>query len=157
MKQNYITLQHKTSFFHSYLPTSALKFFSLGFAGLLCVLANQPVFAVDDAYLRALANEANTGAQPTKVAANSDYLDALSAEAEASAHVATDTADAHAKDRLEMEALLKKEKPTSFKYYKKLDADEKAKLAEAFRTDPADKEIKLGHLRKKILDLYFKR
>lgn len=156
MKQNYITLLHKTSFLHSFLPTSALKIFSLSLVGLLGALSFQPVFAQDDEYLRALSSEASASAPPTKVSAGSDYLDALSAEAEASAHVATDNAEAHAKDRREMEALLEKEKPTSFKYYKKLKAQDKTKLAEEYRTDSADKETKLGHLRKKILDLYFK-
>jgi len=87
-----------------------------------------------------------------------DYLDALSTEAEASAHVPTDTGNAGpSKEQLALEKLLQKEKPTTFKYYKKLNRWDKAAVVELYRTDNADTPAKFDHLRKKILDLYFKR
>lgn len=153
MKKNYITLQQK----NSPSPSAAAKFFVTSLAGLLCALTIQPVFSADDEYLRALTSEARGSAAPKKIAASDNYLDALSAEADASAKVDSGNTNTADEDRLEMEALLKKEKPTSYKYYKKLKPYDKAKLAEAYRADTADTETKLGHLRKKILDLYFKR
>ncbi|MCF6258957.1 MAG: hypothetical protein L3J98_02155 [Gammaproteobacteria bacterium] len=87
-----------------------------------------------------------------------DYLDALSTEAEASAHVPANAGTAGpSKEQLALEKLLEKEKPTTFKYYNKLNRWDKATVVELYRTDNADTPAKFDHLRKKILDLYFKR
>lgn len=96
-------------------------------------------------------------ASPT-LAASDNYLDALSTEAEASAHVPTNTGNIRpSKEQLALEKLLQKEKPTTFKYYKKLNRWDKTTVVEFYRTDNADTFAKFDHLRKKILDLYFKR
>ncbi len=87
-----------------------------------------------------------------------DYLDALSTEAEASAHVPTNTGNTGpSEEQVALEKLLQKEKPTTFRYYKKLNRWDKATVVELYRTDNADTPAKFDHLRKKILDLYFKR
>ncbi len=92
------------------------------------------------------------------LATGDDYLDALSTEAEASAHVPSNTGNAGpSKEQVALEKLLEKEKPTTFKYYKKLNRWDKATVVELYRTDNADTPAKFDHLRKKVLDLYFKR
>jgi len=78
--------------------------------------------------------------------------------ATASAHVPANTGNAGpSKEQVALEKLLEKEKPTTFKYYKKLNRWDKATVVELYRTDNADTPAKFDHLRKKVLDLYFKR
>ena len=127
--------------------------------GLLFSLTTATSFAADDAYLNALKAEANGRSAPQKVAVNEQYLDALSAEAEAGAKIGNGNGNMGASNevRHEMETLLKEEKPTSFKYYKKLSSKDKAKVAASYSKDTGDKKAKLDHLRHQILDLYFKR
>ncbi len=96
-------------------------------------------------------------ASPT-LATSDNYLDALSTEAEASAHVPTNTGNIEPSEKqLALEKFLQKEKPTTFKYYKKLNRWNKATVVELYRTDNANTPAKFDQLRKKILDLYFKR
>ncbi len=125
---------------------------------LFFVFATSPTLATGDDYLSVLENKAGNAAPSKKVSTADNYLDALSTEAEASAHVPTNTGNAGpSKEQLALEKLLKKEKPTTFKYYKKLNHWDKATVVELYRTDNADTPTKFDHLRKKILDLYFKR
>ena len=155
MEKNYVTLLNKKSPKH--MP-NRFSFTPL-LAGLMFALVVPSAFSADDDYLRALQMEAQEYSAPLQVALNASDLDALSAEAEASAKVKNGSNDNKVDAvRVEMETLLKHEKPTSYKYYKKLKSHDKKQIAEAYRADTAeDTETKLDNLRKKILDLYFKR
>jgi hypothetical protein len=119
--------------------------------------ASSSTLATDDDYLKALESEASNIAIKESPTGNK-YLDALSAEAESSAHVADNIKKASpAKEQLVLEKFLQDEKPTTYKYYKKLNARDKTKIVEYYHSDHADKATRVGHLRKKILDLYFQR
>ncbi len=125
---------------------------------LFFIFATGPALATGDNYLSELENEAGNDVSPPKPSTSDSYLDALSTEAEASAHVPINTGNTGpSKEQLALEKLLQKEKPTTFKYYKKLNRRDKAAVVELYRTDNADTSAKFDHLRKKILDLYFKR
>ncbi len=138
-------------------PITLLSFIWI-IVSLFFVFATSLTLATTDDYLSVLENEAGNTAPPKKVSADDNYLDALSTEAEASAHVPTNTGNTGpSKEQLALEKLLQKEKPTTFKYYKKLNRWDKATVVELYRTDNADTPTKFDHLRKKILDLYFKR
>jgi len=127
-------------------------------ASLFFILTTTPALAADDDYLRSLESEASSSAPSKKASAGDNYLDALSAEAESSAHVTTDTSNVKsAEEQAALENFLQKEKPTTFKYYKKLGQQDKKKIVGYYRSDNSDKSTKLSHLRKIILDLYFKR
>ncbi len=127
-------------------------------ASLFFMFAASPSLATDDDYLSALENEVGNSVPSKKVSATDNYLDALSTEAEASAHVPANTDNTKpSKEQIALEKLLQKEKPTTFKYYKKLNRWDKATVVDLYRTDNVDTSTKFDHLRKKILDLYFKR
>ncbi len=127
-------------------------------ASLCFMFAASPTLATDDDYLRALENEAGNSVPSKKVSAVDNYLDALSTEAEASAHVPANTDNTKpSQEQLALEKRLQKEKPTTFKYYKKLNRWDKATVVALYRADNVDTSTKFDHLRKKILDLYFKR
>ena len=94
------------------------------------------------------------------LAASDAYLDELSSEAEDSAHVSSSPQ----KDRsleneglVKLEAFLLKEKPTTFKYYEKLAATDKVKVLLVYESSGSGKKETLATIRKKVLDLYFKR
>jgi len=127
------------------------------FVSLFFMLTVSPVLAVDDDYLRALEGEAS-GSTADTTKGSDDYLSTLSAEAEASAHVADSTNKIIPdEEQLALEEFLQNKKPTTYKYYKKLNAEDKIKIVDYYHNDHTDKATRVGHLRKKILDLYFKR
>ena len=93
-------------------------------------------------------------------AASDAYLDALSSEAENSAHVSSSTKKGGPSENerlVKLEEFLLKEKPTTFKYYEKLSSTDKVKVLVIYESRGADKKETLAVLRKKVLDLYFKR
>jgi hypothetical protein len=93
-------------------------------------------------------------------AASDAYLDALSSEAEDSAHVSSSQQKAGPSENerlVKLEAFLLKEKPTTFKYYEKLSSTDKVTVLVLYESSHADKKETLAELRKKVLDLYFKR
>jgi len=126
-------------------------------ASLFFILTASSVLAADDDYLKELESEASDSTS-TATKGSDDYLSTLSAEAEASAHVADKVKkSADVEEQLVLEKFLQDKKPTTFKYYKKLNDADKTKIVEYYNSDHADKATRVGHLRKKILDLYFKR
>jgi len=135
-----------------------ILFFFAWVISLSFIFAASPTLATDDDYLSALESEAGNNVAPKKKSTGDNYLDELSTEAEASAHVSTNKDRAGpTKEQLALEKLLENEKPSTFKYYKKLNRRDKATIVELYRIDNADTSTKFDHLRKKILDLYFKR
>ena len=86
-----------------------------------------------------------------------DYLDELAVEAEATAAVSktNQLSPEERKQFKEMEALLKTEKPSTFKYYVKLRTSNKERAFETFANDTSRQEDRLHHLQKKVMDLYF--
>lgn len=86
-----------------------------------------------------------------------DYLDELAVEAEATAAVSktNQLSPEERKQFQEMEALLKTEKPSTFKYYVKLRTSNKERAFETFANDTSRQEDRLHHLQKKVMDLYF--
>lgn len=106
-------------------------------AMFLFLFSSSPVFAVSDA-----------------------YLDELSSEAEDSAHVSPSKQKSVGSENsrlIKLEEFLLKEKPTTFKYYEKLAPTDKVKVLVVYESSSANKKETLAILRKKILDLYFKR
>jgi len=93
-------------------------------------------------------------------AASDAYLDALSSEAENSAHVSPSKQKAGPSENerlVKLEAFLLKEKPTTFKYYEKLSSTDKVRVLVLYESSHDDKKETLAEIRKKVLDLYFKR
>ena len=86
-----------------------------------------------------------------------DYLDELAVEAEATAAVSKQKqlSAEERKQLKEMEALLKTEKPSTFKFYAKLRSSNKERAFETFANDTSSQEDRLHHLQKKVMDLYF--
>lgn len=86
-----------------------------------------------------------------------DYLDELASEAKSTASVTPKIKlSATEKEQLEaMEALLRTEKPSTYKYYAKLDKKKKERAFKAYASDQSDSEERLRHLQTKVMDLYF--
>lgn len=86
-----------------------------------------------------------------------DYLDELAVEAEATASIARQNklSVTDKKEMREMESLLKEEKPSTYKYYVKLNKKNKVRAFEQFTSDQSDPKNRLSHLQKKVMDLYF--
>ena len=86
-----------------------------------------------------------------------NYLDELATEAEATAAVSkkNQLSPEEREQFKEMEALLKTEKPSTFKFYAKLRSSNKERAFETFANDTANQEDRLHHLQKKVMDLYF--
>jgi len=86
-----------------------------------------------------------------------DYLQELASEAEATASVSkrSQLTDSEKKILREMEALLKNEKPSTYKYYVKLNKENKERAFDMFSKDQSDSDTRLSHLQKKVMDLYF--
>lgn len=97
---------------------------------------------------------------PRVFAASDAYLDELSSEAEDSAHVSSGKQKGGPSENerlVKLEEFLLKEKPTTFKYYEKLTLADKVKVLNIYESSQADKKETLATLRKRVLDLYFKR
>ena len=119
-----------------------------------------PSFAADDDYLRSLNDESNGISNTTTPSGkSSNYLDALSEEAEASSKVSTGTQhdDAYLKAKEKMEELLQNKKPSTYKFYKKLTPKKKARVFEHYNADKSDTDTRLTHLKKQVMDAYFKK
>jgi paraquat-inducible protein B len=86
-----------------------------------------------------------------------DYLDELASEAKSTASVSkkNQLSSSEKKQFEEMEALLKTEKPSTYKYYVKLDKKKKERAFKAYAKDSSDSEERLHHLQKTVMDLYF--
>ena len=86
-----------------------------------------------------------------------DYLDALSSEAESTASIKKNSQlDSTEKEQIQkMESLLQAEKPSTYKYYVKLDRRKKVRAFKSFEEDQSVSEERLHHLQKKVMDLYF--
>ena len=86
-----------------------------------------------------------------------DYLDELASEAKSTASVSkkNQLSSSEKKQFEEMEALLKTEKPSTYKYYVKLDKKKKERAFKAYAKDSSDSEERLHHLQKAVMDLYF--
>ena len=86
-----------------------------------------------------------------------NYLDELAVEAEATASVAKKS-QLSPDDRNElkmMEALLEDKKPSTYKFYVKLNKKNKVHAYEEWSTDTSADKDRIHHLQKKVLDLYF--
>ena len=87
-----------------------------------------------------------------------DYLDALSEEAESSSKVsASQHDDAYFKAKEKMEEFLKTKKPSTYKFYKKLTPKKQARVFEHYNADKSDTDTRLTHLKKQVMDAYFKK
>ena len=84
-----------------------------------------------------------------------DYLDELASEAKSTASVnkKSQLSPTEKKRFEEMEALLKAEKPSTYKYYVKLDKKKKERAFKAYAKDQSDSEERLHHLQRVILSL----
>ena len=86
-----------------------------------------------------------------------NYLDELAVEAEATASVAKKS-QLGPDDRNElktMEELLADKKPSTYKFYVKLNKNNKVHAYEEWSTDTSAEKDRIHHLQKKVLDLYF--
>ena len=86
-----------------------------------------------------------------------DYLDELASEAQSTATVNQKSQLSSTEKELleEMEALLRTEKPSTYKYYAKLDKKKKVRAFKAYTSDQSDFAERLRHLQTKVMDLYF--
>ena len=86
-----------------------------------------------------------------------NYLDELASEAQSTAVVnqKSQLSSTEKKQLKEMEDLLQTEKPSTYKYYAKLDKKKKERAFKAYANDQSDLEERLHHLQKKVMDLYF--
>jgi hypothetical protein len=86
-----------------------------------------------------------------------DYLNELATEAEATAAVSKNSQlnSGEKKQLKEMEALLESEKPSTYKFYVKLNKNKKQRVYEAYANDQSESKRRLHHLQKKVMDLYF--
>ena len=86
-----------------------------------------------------------------------NYLDELAVEAESTANIVSsnqlEPADKKKFDK--MEALLKTEWPTTYKFYSKLYPKNKEKVFQFYADDQSDRSDRLSHLRQKVMDIYF--
>lgn len=113
-------------------PILHFKTVVLATAGMLLVICNQSLLA-------------------------DDYLKELAAEAEATAAVNKNSqlSSIEKKQLKAMEALLEKEKPSTYKFYMKLNKKKKQRVYDAYANDQSDSKKRLHHLQKKVMDLYF--
>lgn len=130
----------------------------LAIFGCLLTISN-PNFAADDEYLRLLEAETNTSRDSASSGSGDDYLDALSAEADASAKVSSGKQrDADYDINLKkMELLLKSKKPSTYKFYRKLNKNKQALIFEKYTADKSDPDNRLSRLKKHVMDVYFKK
>jgi len=94
----------------------------------------------------------------SQLVAADNYLDELAVEAEATASVAK-SSQLSPDDRNElkmMEALLADKKPSTYKFYVKLNKKNKEYAYEEWSADTSAENDRIHHLQKKVLDLYFK-
>ena len=86
-----------------------------------------------------------------------DYLDELASEAQSTAVVTQKSQlnSAEKKQLKEMEDILKTKKPSTYKYYSKLDKKKKERAFKTYANDQSGKTERLHHLQKKVMDLYF--
>ncbi len=86
-----------------------------------------------------------------------DYLDELASEAQSTAVVnqKSQLSSTEKKQLRKMEDLLRTEKPSTYKYYAKLDKKKKQRAFKAYADDQSGSEERLHHLQKKVMDLYF--
>lgn len=86
-----------------------------------------------------------------------DYLNELASEAEATANVSRQNRlDPSDKKQMKaMELLLKDKKPSTYKYYVKLNKKNKVRAFEQYTNDQSNSKERLSHLQKKVMDLYF--
>lgn len=86
-----------------------------------------------------------------------NYLDELASEAKSTASVnkKSQLSSTEKEQFEEMEALLKTEKPSTYKYYVKLDKKKKERVFKAYSSDQSDSDERLRHLQTKVMDLYF--
>lgn len=86
-----------------------------------------------------------------------DYLDELASEAEATASVSKriQLTPSEKKELKQMEAILKEKKPSTYKYYVKLNTKNKEYAYEKWASDTSKTDDRLHHLQKKVMDLYF--
>ena len=140
---------NRSTFLHNAALLTAL--------GCLLVISSSS-FAADDDYLRSLEAESNNAATSPSEPSN-NYLDALSAEAESSSNVSTSTQhdETYNKQLEEMELFLKNNKPSTYKFYKKLSKKNKARVFEHYAEDKSEPETRLSHLKKQVMDAYFKK
>ncbi len=114
----------------------------------------------DDDYLRQLENELSdtpVETAPKDSGAKSSYIDELAAEAEATAHVTSGDRNDPAFDagHEAMEKTLKKNKPTTYTFYRKLSPKQQSEVFNYYTADTSDG--RLLHIQKKIMDIYFNR
>jgi len=119
----------------------------------------RPSFAADDDYLRSLNDESNGLSNTTTTSGKSNnYLDALSEEAESSSKVSTSQHDDdYYKALKKMEEFLKTKKPSTYKFYKKLTPKKQTRVFEHYSADKSDPDARLTHLKKQVMDAYFKK
>lgn len=126
---------------------------------LFLLAASSSSLAADDDYLRSLEAESNNSRNTTTNTSKpgNNYLDALSAEAESSASISTNTQrdDTYNKQLKKMERLLKTNKPSTYKFYKKLSKEKKIRIFEHYAVDKSDADTRLSHLKKQVMDAYF--
>ena len=86
-----------------------------------------------------------------------DYLDALTTEAKSTAAVTTKSqlSSTEKKQLKEMEDLLKTKKPSTYKYYAKLNKIKKERAFKAYANDQSRSKQRLHNLQTKVMDLYF--
>ena len=128
---------------------------------IFLLAAINPSFAADDDYLRSLESESNNSRSATTnpSGTGNNYLDALSDEAESSSKVSTGAQhdEAYFREMKNMEELLKNKKPSTYKFYKKLNPKKQARIFEHYMADNSDSDTRLSHLKKQVMDTYFKR
>ena len=130
-------------------------------AAMICLIAsNSQAFAANDDYLSSLEGEASSGrSTAVKIAQSSgDYMDELSTESESTAHVPANAQHdpEYDKNLAAMEKLLKIEKPSTYKFYKKLYPKYKAQVFERYAADKSDQQKRLSKIQKNVMGLYFK-
>ena len=91
-------------------------------------------------------------------AADTDYLEELSQEAESTSKVKkTKQLDGESsKKMVRMEQQLETIKPSAFKYYKRLDTNDRLQVFSSYVADESEEKKRISNIRKKIMDLYFK-
>ncbi|WP_455198623.1 hypothetical protein [Kaarinaea lacus] len=86
-----------------------------------------------------------------------NYLDELASEAESTANVSTHSSLSASEEEEfgKMEALLETERPSTYRFYSKLNPKNKEQAFKFYRNDKSGKENRLSHLQNKVMDLYF--
>lgn len=132
-------------------------------AFLICLLfaVSCPGLAANNNYLHALEAEADNSSNKTTntPAAGNNYLDALSAEAASSSSIVTTDQhdDAYYQALEKMAALIKDQKPSTYKFYEKLSPDDQSRVFDDYRADDSTPDQRLSHVQKRVVDLYFKK